>query len=224
LHRERQKVERREQTEKARQAEHEQRLKAAAVRKAAREQKLKRCAEAHAGAQAQDPSKDTGDVMHKHIHHHVHYHQQVVLRNKGDASLHSSIEDDGGESPEEDTPGLKTKTVPCNAPPAPPAEPLSEEERRRIEEESEQTVHLPPPQGSSPSVGQKSSVIINPQMARTIESFAPEAHAALRHSHSESAMPRHLKLCPRFAQGIQRATPTYNSSFRLRYARNGRLT
>jgi hypothetical protein len=165
-------------------------------------------------------------VMHRHIHHHIHYHQEgdeEGEEGQEGVPMHSSDEyESGGDGP---------PSQPRNA-----ANALSGDERRRIEQESEQTVRLQLPEGGmgqsfggssaadypgpydhhpAPSVGGESS-----EMARTIESFAPHVNAALRRSHSESAMPRQAQGA-RYAQNVQRATGAYADPGRPRYGRGG---
>jgi hypothetical protein len=211
LDRERLKMERREVTEQARLAEREKRLKVADRRKAEVEAKMGQGRPQVHGAAAEEGSgRDPGNVMHKHIHHHIHYHQEGEETEDG-APMHTSDEYESGD----DGMGL-----PQNA--------LNPEERRRIEQESENTVRLQLPEGGmgqsisgssaagfghAPSIGGHSS-----EMDRTVESFAPHVNAALRRSQSESEMPRQSQ-GPRYAQSVQRATGAYADSGRPRYAR-----
>eukprot|EP00746_Dinoflagellata_sp_MGD_P165088 gnl/MRDRNA2_/MRDRNA2_94167_c0_seq1.p1 gnl/MRDRNA2_/MRDRNA2_94167_c0~~gnl/MRDRNA2_/MRDRNA2_94167_c0_seq1.p1 ORF type:complete len:654 (+),score=167.23 gnl/MRDRNA2_/MRDRNA2_94167_c0_seq1:251-1963(+) len=233
LDREKQKMERKEQTEKARMAEREKRLKVADRRKAELEQQMVQGRPGVPGpsgpypgsrAHGEQGAEDPGNVMHRHIHHHIHYHQEGDEEGEEGVPMHSSDEYESG-----DTPGDGPPSMPRNA-----ANAISVDERRRIEQESEQTVRLQLPEGgmgqsfggssgadyyperqAAPSIGGESS-----EMARTIESFAPHVNAALRRSHSESAMPRQAP-GPRYAQSVQRATGAYADPGRPRYARGG---
>merc|ERR1719335_1618508 len=95
---------------------------------------LQRQPEAHAGP---PPEKDV-------MHNHIHYHQQIVhapvhsgSRSTSKESRSPSKEDDYSvhSSDEDEDKGSDIRDLPCSAV---PVEPLRVEERRRIEEESEQ--------------------------------------------------------------------------------------
>lgn len=203
LEKEKRRMDRREVSEKARLIEREKRLKIAERRKTELDEQMMRSNQGRAGVTDGHASGQADNVMHRHIHHHIHYHQEGdEVDGEHQVSESEGFMDDGNFQ-QMDRVGL-----------ALPQKMLSQDERRRIETESENTVRLQLPAGPNAQPN---------QMARTIESFAPHVNAALRRSASEVQLPSQggERGQNRYAQSVQRASGAYADSGRPRYVRHG---